>query len=47
MAKLYFASLTRNKTSLVGSALLLGSMTMIFSLIVIQFMGLRGGACGR
>lgn len=44
MAKLYFASLTRNKTSLVGSALLLGSMTMIFSLIVIQFMGLRGGA---
>lgn len=44
MAKLYFASLTRNKTSLVGSALLLGAMTLMFSLVAIQFMGLRGGA---
>ncbi len=44
MARLYFASLTRNKTSLVGSALLLGALTMMVSLIVIQLLGLRGGA---
>lgn len=44
MARLYFASLTRNKTSLVGSALLLGALTMMLSLIFIQLMGLRGGA---
>ena len=44
MARLYFASLTRNKTSLVGSALLLGALTMMLSLILIQLLGLRGGA---
>jgi len=44
MPKLYFAALTRNKTSLVGGALLLGAMTLMFSLVAIQLIGLRGGA---
>ncbi len=44
MPKLYFAALTRNKTSLVGSALLLGALMIMFSLITIQIIGLRGGA---
>jgi hypothetical protein len=44
MAKHYFAAMTRNKTSLAGSALVIGSLTLMLSLVAIQAIGLRGGA---
>jgi hypothetical protein len=44
MPKHYFAAMTRNKTSLVGTALVGGSLTLILSLVAVQFLGLRGGA---
>jgi hypothetical protein len=44
MAKHYFAAMTRNKTSLAGTGLVIGSLTLILSLIAIQMIGLRGGA---
>jgi len=44
MAKHYFAAMTRNKTSLAGTGLVIGSLTLMLSLIAIQTIGLRGGA---
>ena len=44
MAKHYFAAMTRNKTSLAGTGLVIGSLTLMMSLIAIQAIGLRGGA---
>ncbi len=44
MAKHYFAAMTRNKTSLAGTGLVIGSLTLMLSLIAIQMIGLRGGA---
>jgi hypothetical protein len=44
MPKHYFAAMTRNTISLVGTALVVGSLTLILSLIAVQFLGLRGGA---
>jgi hypothetical protein len=44
MAKHYFAAMTRNTTSLVGTALVAGSLTLILSLVAMQVFGLRGGA---
>ena len=44
MAKHYFAAMTRNKTSLAGTGLVIGSLTLMVSLIAIQWVGLRGGA---
>jgi len=40
----FFASITRNKTSMVGTALVVGSLTLIATLFVVQSLGLRGGA---
>jgi hypothetical protein len=40
----YFAAMTRNKTSLAGTGLVIGSVTLMLSLIAIQTIGLRGGA---
>jgi hypothetical protein len=44
MPKHYFAAVTRNSISLVGTALVVGSLTLILSLIAVQLLGLRGGA---
>jgi len=44
MAKHYFAAMTRNKTSMTGVGLVIGSLTLMLSLIAIQLIGLRGGA---
>jgi len=44
MPKHYFAAMTRNTTSLIGTALVVGSLTLMLSLIAIQMLGLRGGA---
>ena len=44
MATHYFAAMTRNKTSLAGTGLVIGSLTLMLSLIAIQAIGLRGGA---
>jgi hypothetical protein len=44
MRKHYFAAMTRNTISLVGTALVVGSLTLILSLIAVQAIGLRGGA---
>ena len=44
MPKHYFAAMTRNKTSLAGTGLVIGSLTLMLSLIAIQWVGLRGGA---
>ena len=44
MPKHYFAAMTRNKTSLVGTGLVIGSLTLMLSLLAIQVIGLRGGA---
>jgi hypothetical protein len=44
MAKHYFAAMTRNTMSLIGTALVAGSLTMMLSLMAVQFIGLRGGA---
>ncbi|HXQ30658.1 MAG TPA: NapC/NirT family cytochrome c [Steroidobacteraceae bacterium] len=44
MPKHYFAALTRNTISLIGTALVVGSLTLILSLIAVQAIGLRGGA---
>jgi NapC/NirT cytochrome c family, N-terminal region len=44
MRKHYFAMMTRNTVSLIGTSLAIGSLTLFLSMLVIQFMGLRGGA---
>ena len=44
MPKHYFAAMTRNTISLVGTALVVGSLTLILSLIAVELLGLRGGA---
>jgi hypothetical protein len=44
MHKHYFAALTRNTISLIGTALIVGSLTLMLSLIAVQAIGLRGGA---
>ncbi|NIS90369.1 MAG: cytochrome C [Woeseiaceae bacterium] len=44
MTRHFFASITRNKTSLIGTALVVGSLTLIVTLFVVQSLGLRGGA---
>ena len=44
MTRHFFARITRNKMSLVGTALVIGSLTLITTLFVIQSLGLRGGA---
>jgi len=44
MPKHYFAAMTRNTISLVGTALVVGSLTLIVSLIAVELLGLRGGA---
>ena len=44
MTRHFFASITRNTTSLVGTGLVVGSLTLIVTLFVVQSLGLRGGA---
>jgi hypothetical protein len=44
MTRHFFASITRNTTSLIGTALVVGSLTLITTLFVVQSLGLRGGA---
>jgi len=43
MARHFFASLTRNPISLVGTALAAASLTLIVSLVIIQMIGFEGG----
>jgi len=43
MFKYFFASITRNALSLVGTALALASLVLIISLVVIQLLGYEGG----
>jgi hypothetical protein len=43
MFKYFFASITRNALSLAGTALALGSLVLIISLVVIQLLGYEGG----
>jgi hypothetical protein len=40
----YFAAMTRNATSLIGTTLVVGSLSLIATLIAVQLLGLRGGA---
>jgi len=44
MTRQYFAAITRNTTSLIGTALAVGSLTLIVTLFIVQSIGLRGGA---
>lgn len=44
MRKHYLAALTRNTISLIGTALVVGSLALIVSLIALEVIGLRGGA---
>jgi hypothetical protein len=44
MAKDFFAALTRNTISLVGTAMVVASATLIITLFVIQQIGFEGGA---
>ncbi len=44
MTRHFFASITRNTMSLTGTALVVGSLTLIVTLFVVQSLGLRGGA---
>ena len=43
MARHFFASLTRNPISLVGTALAAASLTLIIALVIIQAIGFEGG----
>ena len=43
MARHFFASLTRNPISLVGTALAAASLTLIIALVIIQMIGFEGG----
>jgi hypothetical protein len=44
MARDFFAALTRNTVSLIGTALVVASVTLIITLFVIQQLGFQGGA---
>jgi len=44
MTRHFFASITRNTTSLIGTGLVVGSLTLIVTLFAVQSLGLRGGA---
>ncbi|HUO78900.1 MAG TPA: NapC/NirT family cytochrome c [Steroidobacteraceae bacterium] len=44
MRKHYFAAMTRNTVSLIGTALVVASLTLMLSLIAMEAAGLRGGA---
>ncbi len=44
MARHFFATITRNTMSLIGTALIVGSLALIVTLFAVQSLGLRGGA---
>ena len=44
MTRQFFASITRPRIGMIGTALAVGSVTLIVTLFVLQSLGLRGGA---
>jgi hypothetical protein len=44
MTRQFFASITRSRIGMIGTALAVGSLTLIVTLFVVQSLGLRGGA---